>query len=118
MSLSSGEIPPAWKRSRANAMSRSEEKVGTGYSSSRRDRSGVYDARHSISPTEEGETMGYTVRTRQAPGVTGLDATVYVLEDGDGAIAEVWPALGFNCFRWSIIPSASARGGQALHMLY
>jgi aldose 1-epimerase len=57
--------------------------------------------------------MGYTVRTRQAPGVTGLDATLYVLEDGAGAIAEVWPALGFNCFRWSAV-----RGGQTLDLLY
>jgi aldose 1-epimerase len=57
--------------------------------------------------------MAYTVRTRQAPGVTGLDATVHVLEDGAGAVAEVWPALGFNCFRWRAV-----RDGKALELLY
>ncbi len=44
--------------------------------------------------------MNYTVTTRTAEGVTGLDPTVYVLEGPGGARAEVWPALGFNVISW------------------
>ncbi len=57
--------------------------------------------------------MTFSVSTRPAPGVTGRDATLYVLEDGQGGTAEVWPALGFNCFRWRAV-----RGGEALEVLY
>jgi aldose 1-epimerase len=57
--------------------------------------------------------MAFAVQTHQAPGVTGLDATIYALEDGAGGRAEVWPALGFNCYRWQAV-----RGGQALELLY
>ena len=57
--------------------------------------------------------MPYSVSTRAAAGVTGRDATLVVLEDGDGAVAEVWPALGFNCFRWQAV-----RQGQPLELLY
>ena len=57
--------------------------------------------------------MAHTVRTRQAEGVTGLDPTLYVLEDGAGGVAEVWPALGFNCVRWRAV-----RAGEALELLY
>jgi aldose 1-epimerase len=57
--------------------------------------------------------MTHSVRTRRGENATGLDPTVYVLEDGAGGVAEVWPALGFNCFRWS-----AARGGQALDLIY
>jgi aldose 1-epimerase len=57
--------------------------------------------------------MAHTVRTRQAEGVTGLDPTLYVLEDGAGGVAEVWPALGFNCVRWRAV-----RADQVLELLY
>lgn len=57
--------------------------------------------------------MSYAVRTRTQPDVRGLDPTIYVLEDDAGGYAEVWPALGFNCFRWQI-----QRDGQALELLY
>ena len=57
--------------------------------------------------------MPHTVRTRQAEGVTGLDPTLFVLEDGQGGVAEVWPALGFNCVRWR-----AAHDRQALELLY
>jgi aldose 1-epimerase len=57
--------------------------------------------------------MGFSVHTRPAPGVTGLDATIYVLDDGDGGKAEVWPALGFNCFRWQTV-----KDGRPLELLY
>jgi aldose 1-epimerase len=57
--------------------------------------------------------MPFVVRTRTQPGVTGLDPTIYILEDGQGNRAEVWPALGFNCFLWQA-PFA----GQTLDLLY
>jgi aldose 1-epimerase len=57
--------------------------------------------------------MSFAVRTEKQPDVAGLDPTVYVLEDGRGGRAEVWPALGFNCYRWQI-----SRGGQVLELLY
>ncbi len=57
--------------------------------------------------------MAFTVRTRTQPGVTGRDATIFVLDDGAGGRAEVWPALGFNCFRWQAV-----RDGRALDLLY
>jgi aldose 1-epimerase len=57
--------------------------------------------------------MSFAVHTRTQPGGTGLDPTVFVLEDGTGSRAEVWPALGFNCFHWRV-PQA----GRALDLLY
>ena len=57
--------------------------------------------------------MPFAVHTRTQPGVTGRDATVYVLDDGAGGRAEVWPALGFNCFHWEAV-----RGGRTLDLLY
>jgi aldose 1-epimerase len=57
--------------------------------------------------------MSFTVHSQTQPDVRGLDPTVYVLEDGAGGRAEVWPALGFNCYRWQ-----ARRGGQALELLY
>ena len=57
--------------------------------------------------------MAFTVQTHRAPGVKGLDPTVYALDDGAGGRAEVWPALGFNCYRWQ-----AARGGEVLDLLY
>jgi aldose 1-epimerase len=57
--------------------------------------------------------MAYSVSSRAAAGVTGLDPTLVVLEDGKGAVAEVWPALGFNCIHWQAV-----RAGQALEVLY
>jgi aldose 1-epimerase len=57
--------------------------------------------------------MSFKVHTRSAPGVTALDATIYVLEDEAGNRAEIWPALGFNCFRWQAI-----KDGRPLELLY
>src|SRR5437868_2453751 len=59
-----------------------------------------------------GTTMPYSVSTRTAAGVTGLDPTLVVLDDGQGSVAEVWPALGFNCIRWQAV-----RDGQSLDLL-
>ena len=57
--------------------------------------------------------MSFAVHTRTQPGVAGRDATIFVLEDGAGGRAEVWPALGFNCFRWQVV-----RDGRTLDLLY
>ncbi len=57
--------------------------------------------------------MSFAVHAQTHADVSGLDPTIYVLEDGDGGRAEVWPALGFNCYRWQV-----QRGGQALELLY
>lgn len=56
----------------------------------------------------------YNVRTEQRPNQNGLDGTVYILADADGGtVAEIWPALGFNCYRWQ-----ATHKGQALDLLY
>lgn len=57
--------------------------------------------------------MAFTVGTRTAGEDNGLDTTVYVLADGRGSVAEVWPAGGFNCFRWTAV-----RDGVPLDVLY
>jgi aldose 1-epimerase len=40
---------------------------------------------------------------------SGADGTVWVLEDGTSGRAEVWPALGFNCYRWQVVCRGRAR---------
>jgi aldose 1-epimerase len=57
--------------------------------------------------------MAFAVRSQVHPAAAGLDARTYLLEDAAGNRAEVWPALGFNCFRWQ-----APRGGQTLDLLY
>lgn len=57
--------------------------------------------------------MSFAVHSQTHPEVRGLDPTVYVLEDGAGGRAEVWPALGFNCYRWQV-----QHEGQTLELLY
>jgi aldose 1-epimerase len=57
--------------------------------------------------------MSFAVHAQTHPDIRGLDPTVYVLEDGAGGRVEVWPALGFNCYRWLV-----RRGGQSLELLY
>jgi aldose 1-epimerase len=52
----------------------------------------------------------FQVGTEVLGKVSGLDPTVYVLE-GNGDRADIWPAQGFNCFRWT------AQGG-GLDVLY
>jgi aldose 1-epimerase len=47
-----------------------------------------------------------------APG-SGPEPTRFVLEDGAGGRAEVWPWLGFNCYRWSV-----RDGARTLELLY
>jgi aldose 1-epimerase len=61
--------------------------------------------------------MPYRIRTETRTVTSDLDPTVYILEHvGDAgllACAEVWPALGFNCYRWQVV-----RSGQPLELLY
>ncbi len=57
--------------------------------------------------------MAFAVHTYTRPGVTGRDAAILVLDDGAGGRAEVWPALGFNCFHWEVV-----RDGRTLDLLY
>jgi aldose 1-epimerase len=52
--------------------------------------------------------MAFEVRTETRDNTSGLDGTVYVLEDPQG-----WPALGFNCFRWRVM-----HGGKPWELLY
>jgi aldose 1-epimerase len=47
--------------------------------------------------------MTASVRTETVACRDGLEGTVYVLEDAKaGSQARIWPALGFNCFGWSL----------------
>lgn len=47
--------------------------------------------------------MAFQIRTEKRTVTGPLDPTVFVLEDtSDGSRAEVWPALGFNCYRWHV----------------
>jgi aldose 1-epimerase len=57
--------------------------------------------------------MAFAVRKQAAVGVVDRDPTTYVLEDGAGAVAEIWPALGFNCYRWEV-----EHTGRLLDLLY
>jgi aldose 1-epimerase len=58
--------------------------------------------------------MAYQARAETRAAAGGFDGTVYVLEDdASGSRAEVWPALGFNCFRWR-----APREGKVLELLY
>jgi aldose 1-epimerase len=44
--------------------------------------------------------MSFSISTHSAPGVRELDPTLYTLADDRGNVAEIWPALGFNCLSW------------------
>src|SRR5262245_35431594 len=57
--------------------------------------------------------MSFRLSTQQQPTSSGLDGTVHVLEGDGGDRAEVWPALGFNCYLWK-----AAAGGEVLDLLY
>ncbi len=58
--------------------------------------------------------MPFHVREETRSTGSGLDGTVYILEEGaDQSRAEIWPALGFNCYRWQI-----AENHQSIDLLY
>jgi aldose 1-epimerase len=45
--------------------------------------------------------VAFQIRSEERGAVAGLDPTIWVLE-GEGNRCEIWPARGFNCFRWSV----------------
>jgi aldose 1-epimerase len=58
--------------------------------------------------------MSFQVQSELRPAAAGLDGTTVVLENSAGtARAEIWPAFGFNCYRWRV--GAEER---ALNLLY
>lgn len=58
--------------------------------------------------------MPYRIDAEQRPAEGALNGTVYILEETQGAArAEIWPAFGFNCYRWLV-----ARSGRTLDLLY
>src|SRR5260370_19129865 len=63
---------------------------------------------------DRGRPMPFQVRTECRRAAGGLDGTVYALEEiGEPTRAEIWPALGFNCYRWQI-----AKNNQPIDLLY
>lgn len=58
--------------------------------------------------------MSFQVRAEQRENTLGLDGTVWILEDtANGAGVEVWPAHGFNCYRWFV-----TRNSRRVELLY
>jgi aldose 1-epimerase len=58
--------------------------------------------------------MSYQVRSEVRSAASGFDPTVCILEESTGTTrAEIWPALGFNCFSWR-----AQAGGHALDLIY
>ena len=45
--------------------------------------------------------MSYRITWKERDNQRGLDRRIAVLEDGRGGCVEVWPALGFNAYRWA-----------------
>ncbi len=54
--------------------------------------------------------MPYHIRRQTRANRQNLDGRVAVLEDGRGGAVEVWPALGFNAYRW-----VTASGAEMLY---
>ena len=46
--------------------------------------------------------MTYRITWKESDNQRGLDRRIAVLEDGQGGCVEVWPALGFNAYRWAV----------------
>jgi aldose 1-epimerase len=46
--------------------------------------------------------MAYQIRIEKRPNTLDLDGSIWILEDGQDSGLEVWPALGFNCYRWFV----------------
>jgi aldose 1-epimerase len=65
-------------------------------------------------PIRGGHLKSFQVHTEKRPNSMGLDGTVVVLwNPATGAGAEVWPALGFNLYRWQ-----TGWKGQTLDLVY
>jgi aldose 1-epimerase len=46
--------------------------------------------------------MPYRITWQQRDNGQGLDGRVAVLDDGQDSRLEIWPALGFNAYRWQV----------------
>lgn len=46
--------------------------------------------------------MSFQVRRETRTSTLPRDPTVWILEDGEGNCLEIWPAMGFNAYRWSV----------------
>jgi aldose 1-epimerase len=57
--------------------------------------------------------MAFQVNKYTHPDIKDNDPTIHVLEDGEGNRAEIWPGLGFNCFRWQV-----SDRGEVFEVLY
>ena len=44
--------------------------------------------------------MPFQVLIEHKPNTLGLDDRIWALEDGHGGRVEIWPAQGFNAYRW------------------
>jgi aldose 1-epimerase len=45
--------------------------------------------------------VAFSIRTEKRGTASGLDPTIWILE-GNANQTEIWPARGFNCFRWTV----------------
>src|SRR5262249_2980015 len=62
----------------------------------------------------EEHRMPFQVRAESRPSASELSGQIYVLEEiGGRCRAEIWPALGFNCYRWQ-----AAKDNKAIDLLY
>jgi aldose 1-epimerase len=57
--------------------------------------------------------MSFAIHSQPRDLGAGRETQVWVLDDGEGGRAEVWPAGGFNCYRWQVV-----RNGRTLDLLY
>jgi aldose 1-epimerase len=48
-----------------------------------------------------GNAVAFHVRQETRPNTIGRDPTVWILQDDVGGCLEVWPAMGFNAYRWN-----------------
>lgn len=46
--------------------------------------------------------MSFHLRHEQHANAFGKDPTIWILDDGAGNRLDVWPALGFNAFKWTV----------------
>jgi aldose 1-epimerase len=49
-----------------------------------------------------GNAVAFQVRQETRPNSIGRDPTIWILEDDSGSRLEVWPAMGFNAYRWTV----------------
>jgi aldose 1-epimerase len=49
-----------------------------------------------------GNAVAFHVRQETRPNTIVRDPTIWILEDDTGSRLEVWPAMGFNAYRWTV----------------